>query len=99
MLTWKDRNDSMEKLEEHVYEQIAAHEGLKEITEELKLLYQTYKLLIYFEDVTNVRIAEAVVHYITNDSGKTFFFKKVECVRLEKRVSIEDIGHELPTKR
>jgi hypothetical protein len=59
----------------------------------------TYKLLIYFEEVSNLRIEEALVHYITNDEGRTFYFRKIECVRFERRIPIDDIGVELPNKR
>lgn len=59
----------------------------------------TYKILIYFEEISNLRIEEAIVHYITNDQGRTFYFRKIECIRLEKRIPIDDIGVELPTKR
>jgi hypothetical protein len=46
-----------------------------------------------------MRIEEALVHYITNDSGRSFYFKKIECIRFEKRIPIDDIGVELPNKR
>jgi len=49
----------------------------------------TYKLLIYFEEASNLRIEEALVHYITNDEGRTFYF----------RIPIDDIGVELPNKK
>lgn len=59
----------------------------------------TYKLLIYFEEISNLRIEEAIVHYITNDQGATVYFKKIECIRFEKRVPVADIGIDLPTKK
>lgn len=39
------------------------------------------------------------MHYITNDQGATVYFKKIECIRFEKRVPVADIGVDLPTKK
>lgn len=61
--------------------------------------YLTCKLLIYYEDICNVRIEEAVLHYITNDEGKNFFFQKIECMRVEKRALVDNIARELPTRK
>jgi hypothetical protein len=55
--------------------------------------------LIYFEEVTNIRILEAVLQYVTNDNGASYFFKTIDCIKTEKRVSVEDLGTELPTKK
>ena len=74
-------------------------ENLTELSEEHRLLYQTYKLLIHFEQSSNIRVKQAVLHFITNDKGSSFFFKSLECLKIEKRASVEEIGVELPTKR
>lgn len=56
-------------------------------------------MFIYFELVTNIRIKQAIVYYITNDKGQSFFFKSLDCLQTEKRASVEEIGVELPTKK
>lgn len=42
--------------------------------------------------MSNIRVEEAIVHYITNDTGKTYFFKKIECIKTEERASIDELG-------
>ena len=88
---WKHRNESLEKLEEGVWAEIAQAEGVPQVTEEMRLLYQSYKLPIYFEDISNLRVKEAVLHYLTNDNGQTFFFRKIDHCKYEKRVNVNDI--------
>jgi hypothetical protein len=98
IITWREKNESLEKMEEKVFEEIAAETG-EAVSEEMRLEYMTYKLLIYFEEVSNLRIEEAIVHYLTNDEGRTFYFRKIECVKFEKRIAIDDIGIDLPAKK
>lgn len=53
--TWRTRNDSLEKMEERVFDEIAQAEGI-EPNETLRLEYITFKILIYFEELSSQRI-------------------------------------------
>lgn len=86
-------------MEENVFEEIRQAQNLKEITEDMKLEYMTYKILIYYEDISNNRISEAIVSYITNDDGRSFFFKKIECLKIQHKISVDDVSRELPSKK
>jgi hypothetical protein len=44
-------------------------------------------------------VEQAVLHYITNDKGKSFFFKSLECLKTEKRATVADIDIDLPSKK
>jgi hypothetical protein len=39
------------------------------------------------------------LQYITNDNGTSYFFKTIDCIKSERRASIEELGSELPTKK
>jgi hypothetical protein len=45
-------------------------------------MYLTYKLFIHFQKVSNKMVECALLSYITNDEGNTFYLKNVECLNL-----------------
>lgn len=59
------------------------------------LLYQTYKLFIYYEEISNLRVEEALIEYITNDNGLHFYLKCISYLKLHPKAILQPIRKEI----
>lgn len=61
-------------------------------------MYFTYKLFIFYQKVSNKMVERALLSFITNDEGNSFYLKNVECLSLFNLHEVEERVHELPRK-
>jgi hypothetical protein len=46
-------------------------------------MYYTYKLMIFFQKISNKRIEHATLYFITNDRGENYLLKNIKCDKIE----------------
>ena len=61
-------------------------------------MYLTYKLFIFFQQVSNKQVECALLSFITNDGGSTFYLKNIENIQLFNLHHVEERTEELPKK-
>lgn len=61
-------------------------------------MYFTYKLFIFYQKVSNKMVECALLSFITNDEGNSFYLKNVECLSVFNLHEVEERVSELPRK-
>lgn len=62
------------------------------------LMYFAYKLFIFYQRVSNKMVECALLSFITNDEGNTFYLKNVDCLSLFNLHEVGERTQELPRK-
>jgi hypothetical protein len=53
-------------------------------------MYFTYKLFIFYQKVSNKMVECALLSFITNDEGNSFYLKNLECLSVFNLHEVEE---------